>query len=67
VINPNWFVRMARWARKPPSAARVKLVFAVIAIALLIVGVDRLGLWPDWAGAERHPLRLSPKPLQQQP
>ena len=49
---------MARWARNPPSAGRVKLVLAVIAIALAIVGIEKLGLWPDWAEAERNPIRI---------
>ncbi|MEZ5685994.1 MAG: hypothetical protein R3D78_08910 [Paracoccaceae bacterium] len=58
MISPHWFLRMARWARNPPSAARVKLVLAVIAIALAIVGIEKLGLWPDWAEAERNPIRI---------
>lgn len=57
-MQPIWFIRMAKWVRRPPSAARVKLVFAVIAIALVIVGIDKLGLWPEWAQMERRPFRL---------
>ncbi len=36
---------MKRWAQHPPSAGRVKLVLAVIAITLVLYGLDRwLGL-----------------------
>ncbi len=52
-MNPIWFLRMARWARRPPSAARVKLVFGLIAVALVIYGIEWMGWWPDWATAER--------------
>ena len=29
----NWFVRMARWARHPPSAMQVRILLAVVAFA----------------------------------
>lgn len=45
----RWFLRMAKWAHRPPSEARVKLVLAIIAIVLVIYGIEWLGLWPDWA------------------
>lgn len=55
-MNPLWFLRMSKWARMPPSDKRVKLVICVALLAALIVGVERLGYWPDWATAEprRH-------------
>lgn len=54
-MNLNWFLRMARWARKPPSMLQVKIVFTVVAIAAVIYGLDHFGLWPDWARVERAP------------
>ena len=45
-----WFLRMANWARNPPSARRVVLVFAVVAICLLLAGVEWFGLLPDGFG-----------------
>lgn len=48
-----WLMRASRWARHPPSAGRVVLVLAVIALAVLIVALDRTGAWPDWARMER--------------
>jgi hypothetical protein len=47
-LGPRQFFRMAKWARNPASEKRVKLVFAVIAIALLIFGLERLFGSPDW-------------------
>lgn len=48
-MNPRWLVRAARWAHRPPSWGRVKLVFGIIAAALLLVAVERYIGWPDWA------------------
>ncbi|MGO4854808.1 hypothetical protein [Phaeovulum sp. W22_SRMD_FR3] len=64
-MNFLWFVRAARWARNPPSPGRVKLVFAVILLGLVIFGLDRAGLWPDWARMEkppRHGVKLIAQP-----
>lgn len=54
----HWFMRAALWVRNPPSPARVKFVLGVIVIAILIVAVEALGLWPDALTVERHPRRL---------
>ena len=54
-MNPIWLMRMSQWARKPPSIKKVKLVFGVIALALIIAGIEWMGWWPDWATAERIP------------
>jgi len=47
-MNPIWLIRMARWARNPPSPERVKLVLGVILLCLLIFGYEWLFGWPDW-------------------
>ncbi|QFT59845.1 hypothetical protein FIU94_13510 [Sulfitobacter sp. THAF37] len=57
-MNPIWLMRMAKWARNPPSAARVKLVLGAVVLALLIIGIEWMGWWPDWATAERVPRRF---------
>lgn len=54
-MNPRHFLRMAKWARHPPSPTRVKLVFGAIALALLIAGIEWMGWWPEWASVERLP------------
>lgn len=48
------FLRMAQLARRPPSLGRVILFVAVIAACLLIVGIERLGYWPDWLTLKPH-------------
>ncbi|MDE9449035.1 hypothetical protein J3R80_00950 [Aliiroseovarius sp. Z3] len=52
-MNPRWFMRMSKWARNPPSAKRVKLVFAVVAICIAVVVIEKLFGMPDWMQIER--------------
>ncbi|WP_323782044.1 hypothetical protein [Thalassovita sp.] len=57
----HWLFRMSKWAHRPPSERRVKLVLAVIALCLLIFAIERWIGWPGWmtieAGTGRFPLR----------
>ena len=46
-MNLTWLLRMARWARHPPSEARVKLVLGVIAACLVLVAIERFVGWPE--------------------
>ena len=50
----NWMqlLRMARWARNPPSEARVKLLLGLVAICLGIYAVERWIGWPGWMTLE---------------
>lgn len=57
-MNMIWLLRAAKWARNPPSAKRVKLVIAVIAIGLALLALEKLGWWPDWATQDQRPHRL---------
>lgn len=57
-MNPIWLLRMSKWARNPPSATRVKLVFEIIAVAAAIWGIEWMGWWPEWATAERIPRKF---------
>ena len=57
-MNPIWLMRMSQWARNPPSAKRVKLVFGILAVAFVIFGIEWLGYWPEWATADRVPRRF---------
>jgi hypothetical protein len=54
-INPRHFLRMAKWARHPPGEKRVKLVLAVIAIALAIWGLERVFGTPEWMRVDSTP------------
>jgi len=49
----HWLIRAKGWARNPPSEGRVKLVFGVVAICLLIVGIEWLVGMPDWMTLNR--------------
>jgi hypothetical protein len=44
----HWLMRAKRWVQNPPSEGRVKLVFGVVAICLVIVGIEYFVGWPDW-------------------
>ncbi|EPX76061.1 hypothetical protein [Salipiger mucosus] len=61
-MGPTWLLRMARWARNPPSPGRVKLVLAVVGICLALFAVERWVGWPDALSPERArpPMRVSP-------
>lgn len=57
-MKPLHLLRMSRWARNPPSEKRVKLVFGIILVALVILGVEWMGWWPEWAKTERIPRKF---------
>ncbi|MBS3981468.1 MAG: hypothetical protein KGZ77_16980 [Rhodobacteraceae bacterium] len=44
----TWLLRAKRWAQNPPSEGRVKLVFGVVALCLVLVGIEVIVGWPDW-------------------
>lgn len=44
----KWLLRMARWARHPPSPQRVKLVLAVIGLCVVIFAIEHIWGWPAW-------------------
>ncbi|MDX5359643.1 MAG: hypothetical protein LPK12_18115 [Rhodobacterales bacterium] len=46
-MGPIWFLRMARWVRRPPSVRQVVLVVVVIALCLAIAGFEWLFGWPE--------------------
>jgi hypothetical protein len=48
-MNFGWLMRMYRWSRNPPSARQVMGLLAIIGICLALVGIEALGIWPDWA------------------
>lgn len=51
--NLLWLLRASRWARNPPKTRTVALVLVVIALSLLLVGLEHFGLWPEWAQMDR--------------
>ena len=57
-MSVRWLLRMKRWAQRPPSEKRVKLVLGVIALCVVLFAVERWIGWPNWATLDR--LRFSP-------
>ncbi|ESR25499.1 hypothetical protein [Lutibaculum baratangense] len=53
-------MRAAMWVRHPPSTRTLITVFAAIAIALALAGIETFVGWPDWLTADRvrHPLGM---------
>ena len=53
-MNPRFFLKMARIARHPPSKKTTLLWIAVVGIALVLFGIERLIGWPDWLTVNSH-------------
>lgn len=51
----TWLLRMARWARNPPSPARVKLVLGVVAACLILAGIEWIWGWPEALTPNKFP------------
>ena len=51
-MNPRWLLRMARWSQNPPSEGRVKLVFGIIAVCLIVFGIEYFFGWPEWMSVD---------------
>jgi hypothetical protein len=53
----RWLMRAKRWAQNPPSAKRVKFVFAIIAACLALYAVEKTVGLPDWmkVAGQTHP------------
>lgn len=52
-MNVHWLMRMARWARHPPSGRYMWTVGIVVVAALVLYGLESYGLLPDWISAQR--------------
>ncbi len=54
-FNPRQMMRMSKWARKPPSAQRVKLVAGIVVVCLLLLAAERMFGWPAWLTVDGTP------------
>lgn len=50
-------LRLALWFRQPPSRSHVILIFVVLALCLVIVGIERIFGWPEWLRTQPMPIR----------
>jgi hypothetical protein len=55
MMNFNMFLKMARWARNPPSEDRVKLYAAILIATLALFAVEYFVGWPDWMQVNNTP------------
>lgn len=55
MMNYRWLLRARRWVQNPPSESRIKLVFGVIAVCLILVAVERWVGWPDVLRVDKQP------------
>ncbi|MDI3337335.1 hypothetical protein QKW60_13025 [Defluviimonas aestuarii] len=62
-MNPRHFLRMAHWARNPPSARRVALILGIITVCLALAGLEWSGVLPDGFGLSSGDNKLKIKPL----
>lgn len=46
-MTVRWLLRMARWARNPPSMRRVVLVLGIVAVCLALFAVEYFIGWPE--------------------
>lgn len=51
-MNLRHLLRMSKWARKPPSDTKVKLVIGIIVICLILFAVERWIGVPEWMQME---------------
>lgn len=60
-MNIMWLVRAKRWVKHPPSTKRIKLVFGVILLCVVLVGIEKFIGVPEWMQldpkAQKHLLR----------
>ena len=46
-MNPIWLMRMKRLIQNPPSPRRIKFMFAIFAICMILVGIEQFIGWPE--------------------
>ena len=54
-MNLVWLMRMAKWARNPPSPRQVKLALGVLLACLVLFGIEWAGYWPEALQVNRIP------------
>ncbi len=57
-MNWNWLMRMSMWARRPPSATRVKYMLLIILGCLALWGIEQVFGWPE----ALTPNQIRPRP-----
>ncbi|MGZ9809810.1 hypothetical protein ACXN5S_05040 [Pseudoroseicyclus sp. H15] len=47
-MNPLQFLRLAHWARQPPSKRTIAVIFGAVTVCALLWGIEAIWGWPDW-------------------
>ena len=47
MLGPRWFVMMKRWAQNPPSPAKIKFVFGIVAVCIALAVIEMIWGWPE--------------------
>ena len=55
MLNIRHLMRMAKWARRPPSMRQVKIGAAILALCFAIFAVEYFIGWPEALTIERAP------------
>ncbi len=53
MLGARWLLMMKRWAQNPPSLDRVKFVFAIVAVCVVLFGIEQIWGWPEWLTPNR--------------
>jgi uncharacterized membrane protein YhhN len=48
-------LRLAQWLRHPPPRRTLWIIAAVLAVSLLLAGLERGLGWPEWLTVDRAP------------
>jgi len=46
-MNPIWLLRAKRWAQNPPSLKKVLFVAGIVAVCLVLYGIETFVGWPE--------------------
>jgi hypothetical protein len=46
-MNLRWLLMAKRWTQNPPSMGRVKMVAAIVAVCLVLYGIETIWGWPE--------------------
>ena len=47
-MNIHWLLRAKRLVQNPPSMGKVKFVFTIIALCIVLAIIERVFGWPEW-------------------
>lgn len=58
MLDPHWLMRMARWARNPPSWGAFRFLLLIVVLCAALYAVDLIWGWPEALTPERINRRM---------